>query len=67
MMDSLETLAATQIQEAQTEIARLIVEQWKTAQKNSLNVGAVYRYQNGSSSSANSGAAIPTHETLNTL
>src|SRR5262249_17229586 len=56
MMASLDVLAATEILEAQTEIARLIVEQWKRAQKNNLKVGEVHRFQNGNSAPANSGA-----------
>lgn len=66
MMDSLETIAATQIQEAQTEIAGLIVEQWKTAQKNNLKFGAVHGFQNGNASSANLHSTI-TSETVNSL
>jgi hypothetical protein len=40
MTDSLETLAASHIMEAQTEVSRLIVEQWKKAQLDKLGYRA---------------------------
>lgn len=58
MMDSLETLAATEILAAQTEISRLIVEQWKMAQKNNLKARTVPGFQNGNSSSGDSEAKV---------
>lgn len=60
MVDSLETLAASEIMAAQTEISRLIVEQWKRAQKNNLKTRSVSRFQNGNSSAADPDAANTT-------
>jgi len=52
MMDSLDKLAANEILEAQTEIARLIVERWKAAQKNNLQDRTLSQSQNGNSSAS---------------
>jgi hypothetical protein len=57
MMDSLETLAAVEIMEAQTEISRLIVEQWKKVQLDKLG------YRAGSPNSARNGDSPPSERT----
>jgi hypothetical protein len=65
MVDSLESLAASEIMAAQTEVSRLIVEQWKRAQKNNLKARTLSGFQNGNSSASNFGSATA-NETLKT-
>lgn len=64
--DALETLASDEVHEAQTEIARLIVAQWKNAELRRLGIQPAHRARVPAGSNGSAARATPEQEVRHT-